>query len=56
MEKENKLRVPIVVTLHGRYAEEGMKVLLTCKSPHLHHELEVEDAVRKVVELGGKSK
>jgi succinyl-CoA synthetase beta subunit len=56
LEKENRLHVPIVVTLHGRYAEEGVKVLSACKSPHLYHEAEVEDAVHKVIELGGKSK
>ena len=56
MEKENRLYVPLVVTLHGRYAEEGMKVLSACKSPHLYQEVEVEDAVRKAIELGGKSK
>jgi hypothetical protein len=33
-----------------------VKVLSACKSPHLYHEAEVEDAVHKVIELGGKSK
>ena len=56
MEKENSLHIPIVATLHGRYAEEGMKVLSACKSPHLHQEVEVEDAVHKAIELGGKAK
>ena len=56
MEKEKRLNVPIVATLHGRYAEEGMKVLSACKSPHLYQEAEVEDAVRKVIEPGGKPK
>jgi len=56
MEKEKRLNVPIVATLHGRYAEEGMKVLSACKSPHLYQEAEVEDAVHKVIELGGKPK
>ena len=56
MEKENSLHVPIVATLHGRFAEEGMKVLSACKSPHLYQEAEVEDAVRKAIELGGKAK
>jgi len=56
MEKENRLHVPIVVTLHGRYAEEGVKVLSGCKSPHLYQEVEVEDAVHKAMELGGKPK
>ncbi len=56
MEKENSLHVPIVATLHGRFAEEGMKVLSTCKSPHLYQEAEVEDAVHKAIELGGKAK
>jgi succinyl-CoA synthetase beta subunit len=56
MEKENRLHVPIVVTLHGRYAEEGVKVLSGCKSPHLYQEVEVEDAVHKAIELGGKPK
>ncbi len=56
MEKRNSLNVPIVATLHGRLAAEGMKVLSACKSPHLHQEIEVEDAVRKAIELGGKAK
>jgi len=56
MEKENSLHVPIVATLHGRFAEEGMKVLSACKSPHLYQEAEVEDAVHKAIELGGKAK
>jgi len=56
MEKEKSLHVPIVATLHGRYAEEGMKVLSACKSPHLYQVQEVEDAVRKAIELGGKPK
>ena len=56
LEKENRLHVPIVVTLHGRYAEEGVKVLSACKSPHLYHEAEVEDAVDKAIELGGRPK
>jgi len=56
MEKENSLHVPIVATLHGRFAEEGMKVLSACKSPHLYQEAEVEDAVHKAMELGGKAK
>jgi succinyl-CoA synthetase beta subunit len=56
MEKKGSLRVPIVITLHGRNAEEGMKILSNFKSPHLYQEVEVEDAVRKVIELGGKSK
>jgi len=56
MEKENSLHVPIVATLHGRFAEEGMKVLSACKSPHLYQEAEVENAVRKAIELGGKAK
>jgi succinyl-CoA synthetase beta subunit len=56
MEKENSLHVPIVATLHGRFAEEGMEVLSACKSPHLYQEAEVEDAVHKAIELGGKAK
>jgi len=56
MEKEKSLRVPIVATLHGRYKEEGMKILSASKSPCLYLEAEVEDAVRKVIELGGQSK
>jgi len=54
MEKEKSLRVPIVATLHGRYNEEGMKILSASKSPYLHLEAEVEDAVHKVIELGGQ--
>lgn len=56
MEKDARLHVPIVATLHGRYAEEGMKVLATCKSPHLYQEMEVEQAVDKAVTLGGRPK
>ncbi len=56
LEKENRLHVPIVVTLHGRYAEEGVKVLSGCKSHHLYQEAEVEDAVHKAIELGGRPK
>jgi succinyl-CoA synthetase beta subunit len=56
MEKEKSLRTPIVATLHGRYKEEGMKILSASKSPYLYLETEVEDAVRKVIELGGHSK
>ncbi|MEA3441941.1 MAG: ADP-forming succinate--CoA ligase subunit beta [Chloroflexota bacterium] len=54
MEKEKSLRVPIVATLHGRYNKEGMKILSASKSPYLHLEAEVEDAVHKVIELGGQ--
>jgi succinyl-CoA synthetase beta subunit len=56
MERGNGLQIPIVVTLHGCYAREGMKVLSTCESPHLYPELEVEDAMRKVVKLGRSEK
>lgn len=56
MEKEKSLRVPIVVTLHGRFADEGMKVLSTCKSQRLYQETTVEGAVHKVIELGGKAR
>jgi len=56
MEESKSLNVPVVVTLHGRYMEEGRKILSKCKSPHLYQELEIEDAVKKVIELGGKSK
>ena len=56
MEKERMLHVDVVVTLHGRYMKEGIKILSQCKSPHLYHELEIEDAVHKVVELGAKAK
>jgi succinyl-CoA synthetase beta subunit len=56
MEKEKSLHIPIVATLHGRYAEEGMKVLSTCKSPYLYNESEVENAVHRVIELGGMAK
>ena len=56
LEKESKLNVPIVVTLHGRYAEEGKKIIENCKSSYVSHVLEVEDAVNKVIELGGVQK
>ncbi len=56
LEKKGDLKVPIVVTLHGRNAKEGLEVLAGSKSPNLYHESEVEDAVRKAIELGGKSK
>jgi succinyl-CoA synthetase beta subunit len=56
MEKDAKLRCPIVVTLHGRFAEEGLKVLSTCKSSHLYQEMDVEDAVKKTIVLGGMPK
>ena len=56
LEAENKLTIPVVVTLHGRYWEEGIKILSNSKSPHIYRETEIEDAVLKAVELGGKSK
>lgn len=56
MEAKGSLNVPIIVTLHGRNAKEGMEVLSKFKSPHLYHVAEVEDAVRKAIELGGKPK
>ena len=53
LEMEGKLNVPIVVTLHGRYAEAGKKIIENYQSSHVTHVLEVEDAVNKVIELGG---
>ena len=51
MEKDNLLKVPVVVTLHGRYMEEGRKILSRYESPHFHQESEIEDAVQKVIAL-----
>ena len=56
LETEGKLNVPIVVTLHGRYAEEGKKIIERCESSYVIHVLEVEDAVNKAIELGGGPK
>jgi succinyl-CoA synthetase beta subunit len=56
LEKESRLNVPIVVTLHGRNAEEGRKIIENCKSSYVTHVPVVEDAVNKVIELGGAKK
>jgi succinyl-CoA synthetase beta subunit len=53
LEESNSLTVPVVVTLHGRYKDEGVKVLLTSQSSHLHYEPEVKDAISKTIEIGG---
>jgi len=52
LEEDRSLKVPVVVTLHGRYMEEGIKVLSQFKSPHFYQEPEIEDAVRRVIALG----
>lgn len=52
MEDAKSLHVPVVATLHGRYMKEGIEILSKCRSPHLYHELEIEHAVRKVIDLG----
>jgi len=52
LEEGKLLKVPVVVTLHGRYMEEGIKILSQFESPHFHQESEIEDAVRKVIALG----
>lgn len=54
MEQGELLKVPVVVTLHGRYMEEGKKILSQYESPHFYQESEIDDAVRKVIALGKK--
>jgi len=54
IEKEKPLAVPVVATLHGRYMEEGRKILSKYNSSHFYQESEIEDAVNKVVALGKK--
>lgn len=55
MEKNKPLAVPVVVTLHGRYMQEGRTILLQYQSPQFYQESEIEDAVHKAIELGKTS-
>jgi succinyl-CoA synthetase beta subunit len=55
MENAGALQMPVVVTLHGRYMDQGRKILSEYTSPHFFQEVEIEDAVRKVIALGKKS-
>jgi succinyl-CoA synthetase beta subunit len=52
MEGKKLLRVPVVVTLHGRYMEEGIEILSHYMSAYFYQEFEIEEAVRRVIELG----
>jgi succinyl-CoA synthetase beta subunit len=56
LEKENELRIPIIVTLHGRFADAGRTIIADCTSPHVTQVAEVEDAVDKAIELGSNVK
>lgn len=54
LEAQGKLRVPIVACLQGRFMEEGRTILSTCKSKMLEQADTIEEAVRRVVELGAR--
>jgi succinyl-CoA synthetase beta subunit len=51
LEQDKTLKAPLVVTLHGRYVEEGRKILSQCQTPYFYQELEIEGAVRKAITL-----
>lgn len=54
LERQGKMRIPIVACLQGRYSEEARKILSTSKSKMIEQTDTIEEAVRRTIELGGK--
>jgi succinyl-CoA synthetase beta subunit len=54
LEANGRMKVPIVACLQGRFMEEGRKILSTSKSKMIYQTETIEEAVRKVIELGVK--
>jgi succinyl-CoA synthetase beta subunit len=54
LETHGRMRVPIVACLQGRFMEEGRRILSTSKSKMIYQAETIEEAVRKVIELGVK--
>ena len=54
LEAQERLRFPIVACIQGRFEEEGRRILSTSKSKRVQQAATIEEAVRKVVEIGGK--
>jgi succinyl-CoA synthetase beta subunit len=52
LEQQGKMRVPIVACLQGRFVEEGRRILSTSKSKKLEQADTIEEAVKRVIELG----
>lgn len=52
LEKQGRMKVPIVACLQGRFMEEGRRILSTSKSKMLEQADTIEEAVQKVVQIG----
>jgi succinyl-CoA synthetase beta subunit len=54
LEKQDRMKVPIVACLQGRFMEEGRRILSTSKSKMLEQADTIEEAVKKVVKIGAQ--
>lgn len=54
LEGQQRMTIPIVACLQGRYMEEGRKILSMVKSKMVQQADTIEEAVKKVVEIGAK--
>ncbi len=54
LESQGRMRVPVVACLQGRFVEEGRRILSTSKSKGLEQTNTIEEAVRRVIELGAQ--
>ena len=52
LERQGRMSVPVVACLQGRFMEEGRRILSTSKSKRLEQADTIEEAVRRVIELG----
>jgi succinyl-CoA synthetase beta subunit len=52
LETQGRMKIPTVVCLQGRFMEEGRRILSASKSKMIHQAETIEEAVRKVIELG----
>lgn len=54
LESQGRMGIPVVACLQGRFMEEGRRILSTSKSKMLEQADSIEEAVRRVVELGAR--
>jgi succinyl-CoA synthetase beta subunit len=54
LESQERMRVPVVVCLQGRFVEEGRRILATSKSKMLEQADTIEEAVRRTIKLGAQ--
>lgn len=54
LESRGGMRVPVVTCLQGRFMEEGRRILMATQSKKLEQAETIEEAVRRVVELGAR--